>query len=77
MCAELGIVWERPRNLIFERFPTVIKHYLLCPVKPARPRLPPCRLRHGISSPSSLAATAAEADPVPVWSRADRRSEAA
>ena len=43
MCEEAGIVWERPRNLIFERFPAVIKHYLLCPVKPAppRPALPP------------------------------------
>ena len=35
-CEEAGIAWERPRNLIFGRFPVVIKHYLLCPVKAAR-----------------------------------------
>jgi hypothetical protein len=39
VCEQVGIVWERPRNLIFERFPAVTKHYLLCPVKPAPPRL--------------------------------------
>jgi hypothetical protein len=33
VCAEVGIAWERPRNLIFGRFPLVMKHYLLCPVK--------------------------------------------
>jgi hypothetical protein len=33
VCEEVGITWERPRNLIFERFPAVIKHYLLHPVK--------------------------------------------
>jgi hypothetical protein len=31
-CAEAGIAWERPRNLLFNRFPVVIKHYLLAPV---------------------------------------------
>jgi hypothetical protein len=36
-CEQVGITWERPRNLIFERFPAVIKHYLLCPVKAAAP----------------------------------------
>src|ERR1700733_10291519 len=41
VCAEAGIVWERPRNLIFNRFPAVMKHYLLCPVKPLPPRMPP------------------------------------
>ena len=40
MCAEVGIGWERPRNLIFERFPAVMKHYLLCAIKPAPPRPP-------------------------------------
>jgi hypothetical protein len=40
VCEEAGIVWERPRNLVFERFPAVIRHYLLCPVKPAPPRPP-------------------------------------
>ena len=39
VCAEAGIAWARPRNLFFDRFPAVIKHYLLCPVKPAPPRL--------------------------------------
>jgi Cytochrome b5-like Heme/Steroid binding domain/Fatty acid desaturase len=37
VCEQVGITWERPRNLIFERFPAVIKHYLLCPVKAASP----------------------------------------
>jgi Fatty acid desaturase len=37
VCAEVGIAWERPRSLIFERFPVVIKHYLLCPARPAPP----------------------------------------
>ena len=40
VCAEVGIGWERPRNLIFERFPAVMKHYLLCAIKPAPPRPP-------------------------------------
>src|ERR1700722_19221430 len=40
VCAEVGITWERPRNLMFERFPAVMKHYLLCPRKPAPPRSP-------------------------------------
>ena len=40
VCAEVGIAWERPRNLIFDRFPAVMKHYLLCPVKPLPPRPP-------------------------------------
>jgi hypothetical protein len=40
VCEENGIVWERPRNLLFERFPAVMKHYLLCPVKAAPPRPP-------------------------------------
>ncbi len=35
VCEEVGIAWERPRNLIFERFPAVVRHYLLCPVKAA------------------------------------------
>lgn len=40
VCAQAGIAWERPRNLIFERFPAVIKHYLLVPAKPAPPPPP-------------------------------------
>jgi hypothetical protein len=40
VCAQAGIAWERPRNLIVERFPVVMKHYLLCPVKPAPPPPP-------------------------------------
>ena len=35
VCAEVGIAWERPRNLILDRFPAVMKHYLTCPVKPS------------------------------------------
>jgi len=35
VCAEAGIAWARPRNLITNRFPAVIKHYLTCPVKPS------------------------------------------
>lgn len=41
VCAEVGIAWVRPRNLIFNRFPAVMKHYLLCPAKPAPPPPPP------------------------------------
>ena len=37
VCAEVGIAWERPRSLIFERFPAVIKHYLLVPARSAPP----------------------------------------
>jgi hypothetical protein len=37
-CEEVGIAWERPRNLLLERFPAVIKHYLFRPVKAARPQ---------------------------------------
>jgi hypothetical protein len=33
VCAQVGIGWDRPRNLIVERFPAVMKHYLLCPAK--------------------------------------------
>jgi fatty acid desaturase len=42
VCEQVGITWERPKNLIFQRFPAVIKHYLLCPVKgaPAAGELP-------------------------------------
>jgi fatty acid desaturase len=40
VCAQVGIAWERPRNLIFGRFPAVMKHYLLCPAKPAPPPPP-------------------------------------
>jgi fatty acid desaturase len=36
-CAHVGIAWERPRNLIVNRFPAVMKHYLLCPVTSAPP----------------------------------------
>ncbi len=40
VCAEVGIAWERPRNLIFGRFPAVMKHYLLCPAKQPPPPPP-------------------------------------
>jgi hypothetical protein len=33
VCAEAGIAWAPPRNLLFDRFPAVVAHYLLCPVK--------------------------------------------
>jgi hypothetical protein len=36
-CEQVGITWQRPRNLILERLPAVVKHYLLCPVKAAPP----------------------------------------
>ena len=39
VCAEVGIAWERPRNLILDRFPAVMKHYLTCPVKPSLLRM--------------------------------------
>jgi len=52
-CEEAGIAWERPRNLIFGRFPVVIKHYLLCPVKAART---PDELPMPPSPPGSLPA---------------------
>jgi fatty acid desaturase len=32
-CAEAGIAWERPRHLLWERFPSIMKHYLLSPAK--------------------------------------------
>jgi hypothetical protein len=48
VCAEAGIAWAPPRNLILNRFPAVMKHYLTCPVKPsflralsAQPPAPP------------------------------------
>jgi fatty acid desaturase len=37
VCTRAGIAWLRPRNLIFDRFPAVMKHYLLCPATPAPP----------------------------------------
>lgn len=37
VCAEAGIAWERPRNLIFGRFPGVIRHYLFSPATAAPP----------------------------------------
>ena len=40
VCERAGMAWERPRNLILGRFPAVMKHYLLCPAKPAPPPPP-------------------------------------
>jgi fatty acid desaturase len=40
VCAEVGIAWARPRNLILDRFPAVIRHYMTCPVKTAFPPPP-------------------------------------
>jgi hypothetical protein len=39
VCAEVGIAWPRPRSLILDRLPAVMKHYLTCPVKPSFLRL--------------------------------------
>ncbi len=33
VCEEAGIAWERPRHLLTERFPSLMKHYLLSPPK--------------------------------------------
>ncbi|MCO8277283.1 hypothetical protein M1L60_42575 [Actinoplanes sp. TRM 88003] len=41
VCTQAGIAWERPRNLLLDRFPAVMKHYLLCPAQAAPPPLPP------------------------------------
>ena len=68
VCAEAGIAWARPRNLIFDRFPAVMRHYLLCPVKalpppplPAQPPPPPpFAMRTPPPSPSRRAASSAE-----------------
>ncbi|MBL7257697.1 fatty acid desaturase [Paractinoplanes lichenicola] len=38
---QAGITWERPRNLLFDRFPAVIRHYLFRPVKALPPPSPP------------------------------------
>jgi hypothetical protein len=50
VCAQVGIAWQRPRNLICERFPAVMKHYLLCPAKPA-PLPPPPAFHPGLPPP--------------------------
>jgi hypothetical protein len=60
VCAQVGIAWARPRNLIFDRFPAVMKHYLLCPVKPPPPppfsMPPPQNLSPGSPPPQNLSA---------------------
>ena len=66
VCEEVGITWERPRNLIFERFPAVMKHYLLLPAKPAPPQspaMPPPGILPGqpAAGPASRAAPARHA----------------
>jgi hypothetical protein len=48
VCAQVGIAWARPRNLIVDRFPAVIAHYLLCPVKPPRPSPLPVKPRSSV-----------------------------
>lgn len=48
-CERVGIAWQRPRNLIFGRFPAVMKHYLLCPARPAPP--PPPEVLPGLPPP--------------------------
>jgi hypothetical protein len=60
VCAQVGIAWARPRNLIFDRFPAVMKHYLLCPVKTPPPppfsMPPPQNLSPGSPPPQNLSA---------------------
>jgi fatty acid desaturase len=46
-CVEAGINWERPRHLLTERFPAIMKHYLLSP--PKRLHGPPQPPRPGVS----------------------------
>ena len=60
VCAEVGIGWERPRNLIFERFPAVMKHYMLAAVKPAPPRPPAdaTAATEPVPAPAAAASTA-------------------
>ncbi|WP_276968190.1 cytochrome b5 domain-containing protein [Desertimonas flava] len=52
-CERAGIPWQRPRNLIFDRFPKVIKHYLFCPAKvtPAAPAVAPPAPGNGPTPP--------------------------
>ena len=66
VCAQVGIAWERPRNLIFQRFPVVMKHYLLCPARTAPP--PPESVMPFMPPPpqGALAMPTPPPDPVPV-----------
>jgi hypothetical protein len=42
VCEECGIPWEPPRNLITDRLPSVIRHFLLsAPLRPPPPPPPP------------------------------------
>jgi fatty acid desaturase len=63
VCAQVGIAWQRPRNLIIERFPAVMKHYLLCPAKPA-PLPPPPAFHPGLPPPPPDPRTAQSASTV-------------
>ncbi|GIE94077.1 fatty acid desaturase [Paractinoplanes rishiriensis] len=49
VCEENGIVWERPRNLLFDRFPAVIRHYLSRPAKPLPGRPPEVTVRNQLA----------------------------
>jgi hypothetical protein len=54
VCAEAGIAWARPRSLMLDRLPAVMKHYLTCPVKPSFLRslsTPPPALHTGTPPP--------------------------
>ena len=55
VCAEVGIAWERPRNLIVDRFPAVMKHYLTCPVKPSLLRTLSMQPPAGMQPPPGMA----------------------
>jgi len=47
VCDEAGIPWQRPRHLLFERFPAIMKYYLLSPPKRDQPGGGPLiELRH-------------------------------
>jgi len=65
VCAEAGIAWERPRNLIFERFPVVIRHYLLCPARSA-PLAPEYAMLPLPPPPGALLAQSPLQRPMPV-----------
>ena len=86
VCAEVGIAWERPRNLIVDRFPAVMKHYLTCPVKPSLLRTLSMQPPAGMQPPPGMApppGTAAPAWPAaaarygaPAWPAASTRRPA-
>jgi hypothetical protein len=72
VCAEVGISWEHPRSLLFNRFPAVMKHYLLCPARPAPPPpefamsfMPPSEGAPSMQAPPPGAGALPNYDPAP------------